>query len=181
VLKFLLRMAIGGTAFAAFALGAVAGAAGQSVSALPSVDLNRFAGSWYEISRLPNKREKGCLADVLDLVALADKNDHLQLVTSCEAKNDYTNVANADIKADKNSGGGKLKVIYLWPFSEKDWILAVGADYEWVLIGSPNHKELRVLSRTRSMNPEVLSGIRQKAASEGYAIDKMTMTLQTGK
>ena len=81
----------------------------------------------------------------------------------------------------EKSGGGKLKVIYLWPFSEKEWILALGPNYEWVLLGSPNHKALKVLSRTRTLSTEVLSDLKQKAASEGYATGKMTMTLQTGR
>ncbi len=166
---------------AASMLGGVSAAHGQTVSALPSVDLNRFAGSWYEIARLPNKREKDCFSDVVDLIALADKKDHLQLVSTCEAKNNYTNVANADLKAEKNSGGGKLKATYIWPFSEKEWILALGADYEWVLLGSPNHKALKLLSRTRSLRPEILSEIKQKAAAEGFATDKLAMTLQTGR
>ena len=179
--SFILKIVIGGALLTAFVPGASPVAIAQSTSALPSVDLNRFSGSWYEIARLPNKREKGCLADVVDLIALADKVDRLLLVTSCKAKNDYTDVANADIRTEKGSGGGKLKVIYLWPFSEKEWILALGPNYEWVLLGSPNHKALKVLSRTRTLSTEVLSDLKQKAASEGYATGKMTMTLQTGR
>ncbi len=180
-MKFLARLAVGGAALAVFMLVAVRGTSAQAATALASVDLNRFAGSWYEIARLPNKREKGCVSDAVDLIALAEKNNHLQLVTSCETKNDYLNVANANIQAEKGSGGGKLKVTYLWPFSEKEWILALGGDYGWVLLGSPNHKDLKVLSRTRSLSPDLLSEIKQKAASEGYATEKLTMTLQTGR
>lgn len=172
---------VGGAVFTALSLGMVSAASGQTVSALPSVDLNRFAGSWYEIARLPTKREKGCIADVVDLIGLAYKPDRLTLVNSCKAKNDYTDVRNANIKAEKNSGDGKLKVTYIWPFSEKEWILALGADYEWVLIGSPNHKLLRVLSRTRVLSPDVLNEIKLKATSEGYPTDKLMMMLQTSR
>ena len=179
--SFILKIVVGGALLTAFVPGASPVAIAQSTSALHSVDLNRFSGSWYEIARLPNKREKGCLADVVDLIALADKVDRLLLVTSCKAKNDYTDVANADIRTEKGSGGGKLKVIYLWPFSEKEWILALGPNYEWVLLGSPNHKALKVLSRTRTLSTEVLSYLKQKAASKGYDTGKMTMTLQTGR
>ena len=180
MLKLIARVAAGVT-IAVLMLGAQPGAMGQAASPLPSVDLNRFAGGWYEIARFPTKREKGCIANVVDLVALADKQDHLTLVNSCKAKNDYTDVRNANIKAEKNSGGAKLKVTYIWPFSDKEWILALGPDYEWVLMGSPNHKALRVLSRTRDLSPDVLTMIRQKASSEGYAADKLLMTLQMGR
>ena len=178
-MSVILRVTIRATVIAALMLSEVSGAGAQSATALPSVDLNRFAGSWYEIARLPDKREKGCIADVVDLIALADKPDHLQLVNSCKAKNDYTDVNNAGIKAEKNSGDARLKITYIWPFSDKVWVLALGDGYEWALLGSPNHKILRVVSRERTMSAEVLASIKQRAASEGYATDKLSLTLQT--
>ncbi len=180
-LKSIPKFAAGAIAVVTLVLAVTGAARAQSASALPLVDLNRFAGSWYEIARLPTKREKGCIADVVDLIASGDKRNEYQLVNSCKAKNDYTDVTNADIKAVKNSGGGKLKVQYIWPFSDKEWVLALGSDYQWALVGSPNHKGLRILSRTRQMSPDVLATIKQKAASEGYAVDKLAMTLQTGR
>ena len=180
-LKLIQKFAAIGVTSAALLMTIAGAARAQSATALPSVDLKRFSGSWYEIARLPTKREKGCIADVVDLIAEGDKRDQYQLVNSCKAKNDYTDVTNADMKAEKNSGGGKLKITYIWPFSDKAWVLALGNDYEWVLIGSPNHKVLRVLSRTREMAPEVLATIKQKGAAEGYATDKLMMTLQTGR
>lgn len=180
-MKCIRTLVAGGTAVATLVLGLTGAGIGQTVTALPSVDLNRFAGSWYEIASLPSKREKGCIADTTDLIALGDKRDRLTLVNSCHAKNDYTNVRNADIKVQKNSGGGKLKVTYIWPFSDKVWVLGLEPNYQWVLLGSPNHKALRVLARTRSLGPDVLSEIRQKATSEGYPTDKLMMTLQTGR
>jgi apolipoprotein D and lipocalin family protein len=169
-----------GVALAAL-LAAGTNARAQAVTALPSVDLNRFAGAWYEIARLPFKREKECIADVVEVVALADKTGHLQLINSCMTNKGYTDVRNAGIKAEKGSGDAKLKVTYLWPFTEKDWVLAVGQNYEWALVGSPNHKLLLVLSRTRTMSPAVLSGIEQQAAAQGFDPAKIMTTLQMGR
>ena len=180
-MKFIFKLAAGAATCAVLMLGTLPGAAAQAVSTVPSVDLNRLTGNWYEIARLPNKRQRGCLANVEYLVALADKADHLQLVSTCKTKNDYTDVANANIKAEKHSNGSKLKVTYFWPFSEKGWVLALGPDYDWALIGSPNHKKLKILSRSRTLSDEVLAGVKQNAASEGYALDKLAMTLQIGR
>lgn len=152
----------------------------QTVTALPSVDLNRFTGTWYEIARLPTKQEKKCIADVVDVLALGDKANQLQVVNSCKTNKGYTQIRNASAKALKNSGNAKLKVTYLWPFSEKHWVLALGENYEWALVGSPNHKMLRVLSRTRSMDKDSFAAIEQKANSQGYQTEKMKMTAQTG-
>ena len=172
---------LAGVALALLLLAAGKAAPAQAVSALPSVDLNRFAGSWYEIARLPFKREKECIANVVEIVALADKAEHLQLVNSCMTNKGFTDVRNASVKVEKGSGDAKLKVTYLWPFSEKDWVLAVGEHYEWALVGSPNHKVLLVLSRTRTMSPEVLAGIERQAAGLGFDTAKVVTTLQMGK
>ena len=34
----------------------------QAVTTVPAVDLQRYAGKWYEIARLPNSFQKKCLA-----------------------------------------------------------------------------------------------------------------------
>lgn len=173
------RFAIG-LCIAALLQCALQPAQAQSVKALPSIDLNRFTGTWYEIARLPNKREKKCIADVVQVLALGDKKNQLQIVESCKTNKGYTQIRNASAKGLKNSGDGKLKVTYLWPFSEKHWVLALGEQYEWALVGSPDHKTLWVLSRTRNMDNSTLSAIQQKAGSQGFHTDKMKMTAQSG-
>ncbi len=75
-------------------------------------------------------------------------------------------------------GDGKLKVSYLWPFSQKYWVLAVGPEYTWALVGNPNHKELWVLSRTETMNPEMLEEIKSKAAAEGFEGAKLIQVVR---
>jgi apolipoprotein D and lipocalin family protein len=156
-------------------------AVGQTVTAVPTLDFNQFTGSWYEIARLPNKREKICTGDVVEVIALGDKSKQLQIVTSCKTNKGYTEVRNATATTQKKRGDGELKVTYTWPFSEKDWVLAVGAQTHWVLIGSPNHKALWVYSRAPKLSPEVRSEIERKAAAEGFAVAKLVTTPQSGR
>ena len=33
---------------------------------VPEVDLNRYAGQWYEIARLPNRFQKGCIGSTAE-------------------------------------------------------------------------------------------------------------------
>ncbi len=151
----------------------------QTVTPVSKLDLNRFTGTWYEIARLPGKVEKNCASDVFSLVAIGDKTNQFQVVISCTVKKGYTEARNATIKPGDKIGDGKLKLTFLWPFTTKYWVLDNGPEYEWSLIGSPNHKELLVLSRTRSMKPELLAELEGKAAAEGFATGKLAMTLQS--
>ncbi len=152
-------------------------AVGQAVSALPKLDLSRYMGTWYEIARLPYKREKECLSDAITLYAPAYKPNHFHAVTSCQIKSNNSDSWNAGGVMDK-TGAAKFKLTYVWPFTEKYWVLAVGPEYEWALLGSPNRKALWVLSRTAVMKPEVLADIQAKAAAEGFTVAKLVMVPQ---
>ena len=161
----MLKQVLGGLVLLVASAG---GAPAQTVTAVPQLDLDRLAGTWFELALLPNKAEKACLSDALVLYAGADKPHRLQVVNACTMQGGNVNARNADLKPNKKSTDGKLKIIYTWPFSQKYWFLALGANYEWALIGSPNHKTLWILSRTRTLAPDVLADIKTRAAAQGF-------------
>ncbi len=151
----------------------------QVVTAVPKLDMTQFVGTWYEIARLPNRGEKHCVGDAIVLYALGEKPNRFSVVNSCKAKDGAVDVRNGNGKAQDKTGDGKMKVTYTWPFAVKEWVLAVGTDNAWVLIGSPNHKMLWVLGKTAKMAPEVLREIQAKAASEGFDVAKLVPTPQS--
>ncbi len=176
--KQVLRGVMGSAMLLGMGLAAIGSAAGQAVTPVPKLDLNRFVGTWFEIVRLPNKLEKHCVSDAMVLYALGDKPTQFQVVNSCTIKNGSTDSRNATGKMIGKLGDGRVRVTYLWPFSAKYWVLATGPEYEWALVGSPNHKALWVLSKTAAMKPEVLDEIEAKAAAEGYNRSKLITVLQ---
>jgi lipocalin len=46
-------------------------ASGAELEVVPSVDLNRYAGKWYEIARLPNRFQNQCAGNVTANYAFA--------------------------------------------------------------------------------------------------------------
>jgi apolipoprotein D and lipocalin family protein len=148
-------------------------AAAQTATAVPQLDLNRFMGTWYEVARYPIKPEKSCVADAMVLYALADKSTHFQVVDSCRTKDGSMNVRNANGKTSDKSGDGKLKVGSFFLFYKKYWVLAIGPDNDWALVGAPNHKTLWILSRTPVIKPENLALAESKAAAEGFPNAKL--------
>ena len=146
---------------------------GQTVRPVPKIDMNRFTGTWYEVARYPKGPEKKCTGQPMGVIAKGLKPNTLQFVHTCEIKGGYTMVRNGKLKPADKSGDGKLKLIYTWPFSTKYWVFALEPEYKWALVGSPNHKELRVLSRTAKMKPEVLAEVEGKAAAAGFSPEKL--------
>ena len=160
------------TAGVVAALLGVAGASGQAVTAVPQLDMGRFVGVWYEVAGIAPKKDK-CASDALAIYTAGDKKRRWAVVNSCKAKDGSIETKNGTVKPQDKSGDGKLKVAYTWPFYHKQWVVAVGPEYAWAVVGSPDHKRLAVLSRSRTVGVEVLAGIKGTVAGEGFDVGKM--------
>lgn len=147
-------------------------AAAQPAHAVPQLDTHRFMTTWYEIARFPVRAERRCLGDAMMLFAPGDKRNTLQLVTSCSIANGNSESWNAHGKLDA-SGGGKLTISRIWPFHANYWVLAIGPDYNWLLLGAPNHKQLWVLSKTTTLTDDILADIQSRAAAQGFSPAKL--------
>ena len=159
----------------------VAGGAGieaQTATPVSKLDMERFTGTWYEMARYPNKDEKRCVSDVMEVIAQGAKANRMDIVRTCHNKDRYTDVKNIRAKAANKSGDGQLKTGLIWPLTSKYWVLALGPQYEWALAGTPNHKSLWVLSRLSRMRPEVLAEIKGMAVAQGFAPEKLVATSQ---
>jgi apolipoprotein D and lipocalin family protein len=154
-----------------------AGALAQKPTPVPSLDLKMLTGSWYEVARLPNKPQKNCTGAPILLIALGDKPKQIQFVDSCTSKSGYTDAHNYNVTlADLKKKGplvvdGKLKIGSYFPFTSKLWVLSL--DDSSAVLGSPNHKQLWILSRSTTMDAGALAALEAKAASEGYATGKL--------
>jgi apolipoprotein D and lipocalin family protein len=152
---------------------------------VPNLDENRLAGDWFEIARLPDKAQKLCSADSIRLIARWDKPGSLEWVSACTVKAGYNNASTSYARAvpkrkkPGSAGNGEYKVYFFWPLAHKYDVLAIAPDSSWLLLGSTNHKELWIYSRTPTMPEEVLAPIRAQAASEGYPVDKLVLQPQS--
>lgn len=73
---------------------------------------------------------------------------------------------------DKNTNA-KLKVSFFWPFSGDYWIIDIGKNYEYAVIGHPARKYLWILSRTEAMDNAVLEGILKRLEAQHYDTSRL--------
>lgn len=148
---------------------------------LPTVDhadLERYLGTWYEIARYPAPFQEGCVATSATY-SLRDDGD-IRVLNRCLVEDFDGELRQAEGRAkivDKQSNA-KLKVTFFWPFYGDYWILALGPDYEWALVGEPSREYLWILSRARHMQPAVLDKIIDRLPALGYDAGKLLMTPQ---
>lgn len=133
------------------------------------VDLNRYAGLWYEIGRYENGFEQGC-EGVTALYALRD-DGLVGVRNSCRqggvAGEERTVEGRARVV--ENSGGAKLKVSFFGPFFFGDyWVLDRAEDYSWSIVGEPSGRYLWLLSRTPRPDAGVRETILARTRALGY-------------
>jgi apolipoprotein D and lipocalin family protein len=145
---------------------------------VPHVDLERYVGKWYEISRFPNRFQEGCVATSATYSLRSDGG--IDVFNQCRRKTLGGELSSIRGKAwvmDKTTNA-KLKVSFFRPFSGPYWIIDLGEDYEYAVVGHPQRKYLWVLSRTPRMDEETYRKILERLKTNSYDVDRLFMTPQ---
>ena len=162
--------------FAAFAAVALDGRKDE-LEVVQSVDLNRYLGRWYEISRLPNSFQKKC-ADTVTANYTMGEDGKIEVVNRCRKPSGEFTTAKGKAKIVDRKTNAKLKVTFFWPFYGDYWILDLGPNYEYAVVGEPDRKYLWILSRSPQMDEALYQQLVEKMSAKGFNTEKMIRTSQ---
>ena len=147
------------------------------------LDIKRYAGHWYEIARLPLYFQRKCASDVTATYRI-QSNGKIEVDNQCKTAEGKGMQSIG--QATPTDRAGQLKVTFLpkglrWlPFGQADyWVLAVDDNYQYALVGTPNQKNLWVLSRTPTMPDATYQALINQAAAYGYPVSQVTRTAQS--
>ena len=150
-----------------------------------SVDLKKYAGTWYEIGRLPMYFQRNCASDVTANYTEKTDGSGIIVTNKCVQK-DGSGITSEGIAKPVDESGSKLKVTFLpswirWlPVGRADyWVLARDADYKTALVGTPDKKYLWLLARSPNVTQETYAKYRQIAQQQGYDLKEFKLTPQT--
>ncbi len=154
----------------AFLLGAVSAAFADSASELqtvPSVDLNRYLGKWYEIARYPNRFEKNCASDVTAQYTLRP-DGKIEVLNSCRQADGKVKSSKGSAKIADKQTNAKLKVTFFWPFYGNYWIIDLDPEYRYAVVSEPGRDYLWILSRTPQLEAAVYDSITDRLRKNGF-------------
>lgn len=179
------NMILTGLVFAA-TLGMVAITHAQETKpqAVDQIDVNQYAGKWYQIAHLPMFFQRKCVSDTTANYQL-NQDQTISVTNRCKTKTgemqQSTGVAYA-----QNEGKSKLKVSFLpkglrWIPGTKGnyWVLRVDPNYQTALVGGPTHKYLWILSRTPTLDEATYQSYVQTAREQGYDVSKLVKETHT--
>jgi apolipoprotein D and lipocalin family protein len=154
------------------------------VRTVPSVDLDRYLGDWFEIARLPNRFQRECVGDVR-ATYVRRSDGLLDVVNRCRTLEGETEARGIARIVDERAFA-KLKVRFApawlsWlPMVWGDyWIIGLAPDYSWAVVGEPGRNYLWILARAPQLDDESIAAARSAARASGYDVDRLVPTPQT--
>lgn len=150
----------------------------SKLQTVPFVDLNKYAGRWYEIASYPQRFQKGCHCTTAEY-SLSDKG-YVIVENRCNkgSVNGKPSYIKGKAFVEKNTGNAKLKVQFFWPFKGNYWIIDLAEDYSYAVVSDPSMKYLWILSRTPKMNDVIYQQILSRLKAKGFDLDKLQITVQ---
>jgi apolipoprotein D and lipocalin family protein len=156
----------------------------QPLRTAVNVDLNRYAGTWYEIARLPNRFQVQCIADVTAQYRKRE-DGRIVVINRCKKADGSMEEATGLARIMDPINQAKLSVRFAptwlaWlPYVWGDyWILELAADYSVAVVGEPGLKYLWILSRTPSIPDATYAELLSRLAEQNYKVSAIVKTPQ---
>jgi apolipoprotein D and lipocalin family protein len=162
---------------AALACSALGCGSDAPLDVAPSVDLSRIQGKWYEIARLPRTTQADCHGTTAFYTQNPDGT--LSLVNQCNVGGPTGPLDTVTMSATVPDGTNPAKLsLRVGGYTGDYWILEVGPNYEYAVVGHPSRLYLWILSRTSTLDADTLQGILGRAQGNRFDTTQMIYTPQ---
>ncbi len=146
------------------------------------VNLQRYIGTWYEISKIPNSFQDQCAGNTTATYSLNDDGT-IKVLNSCREDDGGMDTAEGLAKVVDAKTNAKLEVSFVsilgfHLFWGDYWIMGLPDDYSYAVIGTPNRKYGWILSRTPELPEEKLNEAHDILRNNGYNPDDFVTTPQ---
>lgn len=146
---------------------------------MTAVDLNRYAGSWYEIARLPAYFQRDCVASRAEYTLLP--SGRIGVTNSCRTRDGAERRITGEAEVVDRTTNARLLVHFdTWfgafmpaPSTGNYWILDVAADYRTAIVASPDRGHLWLLARDPADGGERFPGMVARAREMGFPVDRL--------
>lgn len=165
----------------------LAACAGEPGSDAPrtvgQVDLQRYAGTWYEVARFPTSFQDSARVRCEDVSATYTLRPDGDVAVVNRCRNALAGGAEREAQGVARSaspGNDRLRVSFFWPFFGDYWVIGLDPGYRWAVVGAPARDYLWILSRTPQMAPADYDAAVAIARREGLDTARLRRTAQGG-
>lgn len=135
-------------------------------SPVPSLDLYRYLGVWYEIARFDHSFERDM--DNVTAEYLLRDDGKIDVINSGWKNGKYKVADGKARQPEPKTDPAHLEVSFFLFFYSDYNVMMLDKDYQVALVGSGSPKYLWILSRTPAVSTEVLKAVLKEAEDRGY-------------
>ena len=154
------------------------------LQAIPSLDLQRYVGHWYEIARYPNRFQRRCVANT-SAVYTANADGTVRVLNSCQTASGESIKAEGLARRVGAADSATLEVRFApaWlsfiPAVWGDyWVIDLDSEYQLAAVSEPGRDYLWILSRTPTVAPERYADLLQRLRQVGLDPARLVLTPQ---
>ncbi len=159
------------------------GAAGP-LATIPSLDLKRYAGTWYEIAKFPNSFQDKCVGFTTATYS-ARADGRIDVVNRCRRQDGDNQVAEGVARQPDGPTSPKLEVrfapaiVSFIPMVWGDyWVIDLDKEYTLAAVSEPKREFLWILSRTPTVDPAAYDALLKRLAAQGFDMKRLAPTKQ---
>lgn len=138
---------------------------------VPSVDLQKYAGLWYQVAHFPSFFLSSCESSTAEYSLNTDGS--IGVFNTCYKANGDRSTIQGTARAENSAEPTKLKVDFGFFFKGDYWIVDLDTNYQWAVVSGPGKSSLFILSRQAPMDAELLASIVQKLKQNGFETEKI--------
>jgi apolipoprotein D and lipocalin family protein len=144
---------------------------------VPYVDVERYVGTWYEIANYPQRFQQGCTATTATYTLRED--GQIDVLNRCRkgSPDGPESSAKGRARVVDEATNAKLEVSFFRPFWGDYWIIDLGQDYDYAVVGHPSRDYLWILARQPTMSPELYQAILARLEEQGYELHRLVRTV----
>lgn len=159
----------------------------ESLPTVPQLDLKRYAGTWYEVARLPTRHEKQCASDVSAEYEVSGSGD-VVVRNRCRKADGTLEEVEGGARVPDPVHPGQLEVTFApaalrwFPAVWADYyVLFVDEDYQVALVGTPDRENLWILARQPQVPAADLEALRALALRHGFDTSRLVSVPHQGE
>jgi len=183
--RTLLLFGLAAAAATATVLAADKNARQPGVTPIPSLDVPRYMGTWYEIAKYPNRFQKQCAGDTsASYRLLPDKT--VEVVNRCRRADGRFDDAVGSARQIGAADAPTLQVRFApaWlsflPVVWGDyWVIDLDPGYQLAAVSDPRREYLWILARTPRVAPQAYAALLERLARMGFDLGKLQLTPHT--
>jgi apolipoprotein D and lipocalin family protein len=147
------------------------------------MDLPRYMGRWYEIARLPYFTQRRCTQDVTADYVLGD-DGMVHVTNRCAHADGGVGTARGIARVTDPKSNTQLQISFrtlygvhvLW---DDYWVIGLGDDYEYALVGQPSRRRGWVLAREPHPPEDQVQRWLEEFKAKGFPAQAFERTRQS--